>query len=216
MLRKYLLTALAVALVILLLAFAALPLLFARSCMQGTTFMTMALLWVSLGVAVLTPILVLIVRTVWFFPGSGQPLAKETLMAMLMEVNALDAPVRAVRKRKKLLIGWRFDEPRWSELMHAAGVNQVYELWLDFDEPRRTVTMKDMVRRFRFTPATQKSRQGRISRGRPIFKVTGNLEQGMQFFKETGRFQYTFAPQELKSPVMAMILNNGWNVRFTL
>ena len=193
-----------------------LPLLLIRPHVQTQPFMGAMAIWSLLVVLSLPFLLRTIISRVWFFKGHGEPVIKELLESMLMGINDFNAPVIVHKKRGRLIIGWRCDDPKWCERMAFENLQKTYELTLKLDHTTRTVTMKDRVRNVNLDLCPIKVTTGFFSFPKFYCRVHTGSQWGLKNFKNTAADQYRFKAQELKSPVFNAIINNGWNVRFTL
>jgi len=193
-----------------------LPLLFVHPHVEAHLFMGAMFIWFLLFALSLPFFLRIIIHRVWFFTGQGEPIVKDLLESMLLGVNDYNTPVIVRKKRSRLIITWRCSDPRWCELMAAAGLRKTYELTLYFNYNTRTVTMKDRVRRVNFDLCPIKVKIGFLASPRFYCRVGTGSEWRLMNFKNIPADHYQFRPWELKSPVFNTIINNGWNVRFTL
>lgn len=193
-----------------------LPLMLVRPHLQSQPFLGAFFIWLLLFVLSLPFLLRTIIRRAWFFKGKGEPVIMDLLESMLMGVNDFRAPVIARKKRGRLMLSWRCNEPQWCEWMALEGVRKNYELRLRFDRNTRTVSMIDRVRSVDFELCPIKVKSGFIAKPRFYCGVQTGPEWGLKNFKNTTADQYRFKPQELKSPIFNTIIANGWNVRFDL
>ena len=174
----------------------------------------LACLWLALACLSLPVVLQVLLRRVWFFVGSGVAVEEGELRGRLLAVNNLDAPVRVVERRRKLVVGWRHDEVQWCELLSRRGLSSLYELHLRFEPRTRTVTLMDRRRPVQFLFCPEGVRTGRPRVVLPLLRPGrfGTVDQ----YAATEPFQYDFLPREIKAPVLGTILQSGWNVRFSL
>jgi hypothetical protein len=213
---------------LLLKTFALLALLFAG---YGATLLPLLLVWPHVQFQFLLPALIawaalyllplpfflrLIIRRVWFFKGNGEPVLEDLLRFMLMGINDFTTPVIVSKKRNQLRLAWRCKEPEWCRRMAINGIRKTYELNLEFEASTRTVIMRDRVRWVNFFLCPVRVNTGLLSSARFFWHVKIGKEWGIHNFEHTAADDYTFTPQQLKSPVFNTILANGWNVRFEL
>jgi hypothetical protein len=196
--------------------FSLLPLLVARNGLAGGQFSLALLIWSLLVLVTLPPLLTALCRKIWFFPGLGEAIAPELLHALLMEVNTMNCPVRVRSKGKKMVVSWRLDDPSWCERIQLSGMKRAYELWLTFDSATRTVQMIDRRRKIRFVRCPDKVKQGLFTNPSPQFRVSYGPDWGLDNYRQALAADYSFQPGEIKSPLLSTILKNGWNVRFNL
>jgi len=192
------------------------PLLLIRPHVQSRPFMGAMAVWLMLFVLSLPFLLRIIIKKVWFFAGKGEPIIFDLLQSMLLGINDFQTPVIVRKKRGRLIIGWRCDDPQWCERMALESIKKTYELKLNFDHSTRTVTMQDRVRNVDFALCPIKVTTGFFSFPGFYCRIHTCSEWGLKNFEHTAADQYFFKPQEIKSPVFNTIINNGWNIRFTL
>ena len=193
-----------------------LPLLLIHPHVDARPFMGAMAIWLLLFALSLPFLLRAIIYRVWFFKGKGEPVIEELLRSLLTGINDCNSPVIVRKKRGRLLIGWRYDDPLWCERMAIRNIQKTYELTLIFDHNTRTVIMKDRVRKVNFDLCPIKVKSGFFSFPRLYCRVDTRAHQGLKNFELTAADQFLFKPRELKSPVFHTILDHGWNIRFTL
>ena len=141
---------------------------------------------------------------------------EDELRGRLLAVNTLDAPVRVVERRRKLVVGWRHDEVQWCELLSRRDLRSLYELHLHIDPRTRTVTLMDRRRPVQFLFCPEGVRTGRPRVVLPLLRLRPSRLGSVEQYAATESFQYDFLPREIKGPVLGTILQSGWNVRFSL
>ena len=171
-----------------------------------------AVLMIGVG---MIPYLNYVTKTVFRFKGKGRAVSEAELRAEIREINNLDVPIMVQERGRKLVITWRYVEARWWEILAKAGLTKVYELHVKFNEDREEVVLVDVLKSvaWRAGPAE--------------VRLSGGFFRGVQFGFEVGKqwgireslkpgkiYEYTFSPQEIKSPVMNTVLQSGWDVRF--
>ena len=176
----------------------------------------LACLWLTLACLSLPVVLQVLLRRVWFFPGTGVAVDEDELRGRLLAVNNLDAPVRVVERRRKLVVGWRHDEVQWCELLSRRDLRSLYELHLHIDPRTRTVTLMDRRRPVQFLFCPEGVRTGRPRVVLPLLRLRPSRLGSVEQYAATESFQYDFLPREIKGPVLGTILQSGWNVRFSL
>ncbi len=216
MLKRYIQTALYLILLALLYGLGLLPVLLVRASLQTGQYLLALLSWLVLVAVSLPFLLGMIIRRVWFFAGSGEPVLMDLLEEKILAINDMDAPVRVKKKRHGLVVSWRHDDPAWCERMDRAGMKKTFELHLAFDNATKTVTLSDRARKVDFELCPVKVKTGLLSLPRPCFRVAVGPDWDVGAYRDRRDADYRFQPWEIKSPVMGTILNNGWNVRFSL
>lgn len=193
-----------------------LPLLMVRGDLANQTYIKALAVWGLLVLLSLGPALSLLLKKIWFFHGTGEPVSLKKLRASLMEVNEMHVPVRIEEKGKRLIAEWRYDDPSWCERMAEKNVTRLYELRLGFDENTRTVTLADRSRRVDLDLCPIRVKTGFLAVPRLFFAVKTGKNQGIEKYKEVAPSDFQFKPGEIKSPLVNTILAQGWNVRFAL
>ncbi len=216
MLKRYLQTAFFLVLLVLLYGLGLLPVLLVRASLQTGQYLLALLSWLALVAVSLPFLLGMIIRRVWFFPGTGEPVLLELLQEKILAINDMDAPVQVKKKRHGLVVCWRHDDPAWCEKMDRAGMKKTFELHLEFDNATKTVTLSDRGRKVDFDLCPVKVKTGLLALPRPCFRVALGPDWNVEAYRDRRDADYLFQPWEIKSPVMGTILNNGWNVRFSL
>jgi len=193
-----------------------LPILAIRTSLEPRQFFLAMLIWGVLCGIFFIPALAVIVKKVWFFEGKGEPVVQELLLSILATVNDHNAPVTLKKHGKKLIFTWRYKDPAWCEYLEKSEMNRIYELWLRFDDHTKTVSMTDRYRSVNWDLSPISVTTGRFSFSRPFLRVEIGDQWGVENYEDTEPKDYTYTPNEIKSPVMNSILKNGWNVRFNL
>lgn len=216
MLKRYLYTLFGLICLLGLYLLTLLPILAVRPGLENTQYGLALLVWALLAILFFPLGLAFIVKKVWFFLGQGEPVVLELLLELLLKVNELDAPVTLNRQGKKIMAGWRYQEPHWSERMEKSGMTRLYELWLSFDNHTKTVTMTDRARKVNWDLSPIKIRSGWRLPRLPYCKIHLGDEWGVENYEDTIPQDYTFREHEIKSPILNTVRKNGWNVRFSL
>ena len=193
-----------------------LPLLLVRAKLDGPTFLMAFCLWMALAILVLIPVANVVLKKIWFFQGSGEPVSLEQIRQRLLTVNAMDCPVAAMAKRRTLILTWRFRETRWCELFSRLGLNRLYELHCRFDADTRTVYLIDRVRSADFLICPDQIKTGRSGIPLPLLRARSKRLATLAQYATLAEHEYVFHPREIKSPVLGTILASGWHVRFSL
>lgn len=216
MLKRYLHTAWLLLLLCCFYLVILLPLQLVRNSLDNKQYWLSLAIWGVLVAVSFFPTLAVIIKKAWFFRGHGEPVLLKLLEAILLDVNNSPGPVQVVRKRKRLVVTWKYNDPQWCELFRHQGMKKVREIRLRFDNSTKTVTLSDRQRSIRFVSCPAKVRTGLLALPRPYFAVQCGKEWGVENYDGTGPEDYLLRAGEMKSPVMGTILKNGWNVRFSL
>lgn len=215
MFKRYIKTFLGVVLYIVFFSLALLPILVIRPHIEDGHYAIAVTTW-AIGTALFfLPALAIIIKRTWFFTGSGEPVSLAVLQHILSGINELDCPVRVKKQRKKMIVTWRYQDQSWSELLEKKGIKRMYELWLRFDNSTKTVSMSDRYRSVDWTFSPFKVKTGWFTIRKPYFKIATGLNWGIENYVDSSPDDYSFAPNEIKSPILNTILKNGWNARFS-
>lgn len=201
----------------LLLAFLALvPVLAIRIHIDSAHYALAVTVWAFGAALFFFPALAIIIKKTWFFSGTGEPISLEQMERLLLEMNAFNAPVSVQSHGKKIIITWRHQDQAWCERLEQTRMKKMYELWLSFDNSTRTAIMTDKYRSVDWTLSPIKLKTGWLALSRPYFRVETGPAWGVENYVDSETDDYSFSPNEIKSPVLNTILKNGWNVRFSL
>ncbi|WP_028584392.1 hypothetical protein [Desulfogranum mediterraneum] len=214
MLKRYLLTLVGFLLLCLCYCLTLVPVLLAGAALEGRTYLLTLCSWGFLVLCSLPPAFSLLIGKIWFFPGQGEPLPLEELKSLLLDINALNGPVRTRERRKKLIISWHHQDQAWRKHLERAGLKRLYELHLVFQPATRTVLVSDRFRRVSFEPGTARAKTALFARPRPMLQLKRGEQWNLEAYRGRQAHDFEFRPREIKSPVIGTILNSGWNVRF--
>jgi hypothetical protein len=173
-----------------------------------------ALIASALVIITFVPFLNFAAKKSFYFPGTGQSVSEAELRQTILSINNFDVPVSVVEKKKQIIITWRYVDAKWWEIIAKAGLTQIYELHVKFNEAKKEVTLIDV----------QKNVDWRLGTGQT--KVSGGYFRGVEMGYEVGAqwgikenfqlgkiYSFKFSPSEIKNPVLNTILKNGWAVR---
>ena len=192
------------------------PILVIRTNLERNHFILALVVWGVIAGLFFVPALAIILKKAWFFRGKGEPVVLDLLQFIILSVNEYEGPVHAKKQRKKIIVTWRYTDQKWCEGLEKNGKKRMYELWLTFDNNTKTVSMADKYRSVNWDLSPISIKTGWMALSKPFFKVEVGNEWGVENYEETIPDDYTYTPNEIKSPVMNSILKNGWNVRYTL
>ena len=215
MIKRYLLTLIALFLLVIGYLLTLLPLQIVRSHLSMATYGKALLIWGVLVALSFVPAVSIILKKIWFFHGKGTPLPAKELRAALLAINELNIPIRITNKRKQLVAHWRYDDRKWCEYMVAAHVSRLYELRLRFNEATHTVHVSDRYRKVNFDLCPVRVKTGLLALPRPCFGLQ-RKKYTIEHYGNMAPSEFSFRPAEIKSPLINSILARGWNVRFTL
>lgn len=205
-----------VILYLLFFSLALVPLLVIRPHIESVHYTVATTIW-ALGTALFFfPALAIIIKKAWLFKGKGEPAAVAKLHMLLLETNEFNAPVTVNKIKNKLVATWKHQDQSWCELLEKKKMKKLYELWMDFDNNTKTVIMSDKYRSADWKLSPIKLETGWFALSKPYFNVKTGSEWGVENYTDTSPDDYSFTPNEIKSPFLNTILKNGWNVRFSL
>lgn len=151
-----------------------------------------------------------------------EPVAAQTLMQRLLDINEQDVPytIRRGGRENELVVDWRYADAGWLDLMRAHGMQKGYRLVLRLDEGARTVRALDKYASFDWSAgrgADPLSLDWKMSLGITFYEYRHERVFGLQF--RDGRpsfdlsYAYTFDLDELKQPTIEIVRHSGWNFR---
>ena len=216
MMKRYFLTFSWLLLLLIVYSVSLLPLLAVKGQLDPPTCIMAFCIWLALATLSFLPVLGMLIKRVWFFRGTGESVPLAQLQEHLLAINAMPGPVQVIEKRKKLILSWRYQEMQWCELFSSLGINRLYELHCRFDPSTRTVLLADRMRAADFLICPERVKIGSLRIPLPFLRVRPGRLGTIERYKTTAPHEYHFHPREIKSPVMATILDSGWNVRFSL
>jgi len=151
-----------------------------------------------------------------------EPVAAETLMQRLLDINEQNVPYTIKRGShpNEIVVDWRYADAKWLDLMRIHGMSKGYRLVLRFDEGARNVRAQDRYASFDWS----------AGRGPDLINLNWNMSLGITFFEyrhervfglqfKDGKptfdlsYAYTFDLNELKQPMIEIIRRSGWNFR---
>lgn len=151
-----------------------------------------------------------------------ESVAAETLMQRLLSINEQDVPYTLSRgaQDNEMIVGWRYADAKWLDLMRVHGMNKRYRLVLRFDGGSHNVRAQDQYASFDWS----------AGRGPNLASVKWNASLGISFYEyrhervfglqfRDGKptfdlsYAYTFDLNELKQPMIEIIRRSGWNFR---
>ena len=209
-------TFLGILLYILFFSLALVPILAIRANIENTYYSVAVSIWAFGTALFFLPALSIIIKRVWFFKSTGEPVPQDRLKEILMEVNEFGGPITVKMSRNKLVASWKYQEQSWCELLEKTNMKRMYELWMDFDNTTKTVFLTDKYRSTDWKLSPIKVKTGWFAYPKPYFKVTTGEEWGIDNYVDSSPDDYNFSQKEIKSPFLNTILKNGWNVRFSL
>jgi hypothetical protein len=216
MFKRYILSLLALTLLLAGLLLSLALLLPLRPRLETPFFEQAACLWASTVLLLLIPAGNRLLRKVWFFRGTEYPVSLEQLHERLLAVNGLDCPVTATAKRGKIILTWRRTDARWCELFSRLDMQRLYELRCRFDVDTRTVYLVDRIRTIDFVVCPDHVKTGFARICLPFIRSRHRRLTTIEQFPTLEAFEYDFHPREIKAPVLGTILACGWNARFSL
>ena len=216
MIKRYTLTFAGFFLLAMIYLLTLVPLQIVRADLTNPTYMKALIVWGVLVLISLGPALSLLIKKIWVFHGKGRAITIKKLQSSLLAVNEMHVPVRIKKKGKRLIAEWRYDDPEWCERMAAENISRLYELRLLFNENTSTVTLSDRSRRVNFALCPIRIKTGLFSMPRLFFNINIRKNHQIEHYNNLLPIDYKFKAGEIKSPLVNTILNQGWNVQFSL
>lgn len=216
MLKRYLLTLLALPLLPCLYALLFSPVYVLRNSFSMPHYVQAVCLWGALALLLMLIIGNNLLKKIWFFHGADKLTQEKQLRQGLLEVNTLDCPVAAIEKRKKIIFTWRYKDIAWCGTLSRLGMERIYELHCRIDTDSRTVILVDRIRRVDFLICPDRVKTGFKRICLPMLRTGCDRLETIGQYAGLQPHDYDFSPREIKGPVLGTILDNGWNVRFSL
>jgi hypothetical protein len=151
-----------------------------------------------------------------------EPVAAQTLMQRLLDINLQDVPYALKRGKRpnEIVVDWRYADAKWLDLMRIHGMSKGYRLVLRFDEGAHNVRAQDRYASFDWS----------AGRGLDLLSLNWNMSLGITFYEyrhervfglqfRDGKptfdlsYAYTFDLNELKQPMIEIVRQSGWNFR---
>lgn len=216
MLKRSILTFLAVLALLVGVLLSGLPLVMLRTQLDEPTMLMLVCLWLTAAIAVALGLANSVLKKIWFFRGQGEPITAEQLRQRLLTVNAMACPVTAQEKRRAIIFTWRYRDKQWCEMFHHLGINRLYELHCHIDADTRTVLLVDRMRAADFLICPDRIKIGRLRIPLPLMAVRSKRLGAIEQYATMAEHDYTLHPREIKSPILGTVLASGWHVRFSL
>lgn len=216
MLKRSILTFLAVLALLAGALLSGLPFFMLRTQLDEPSMLMIFCLWLTAAIAVGLAVANILLKKIWFFRGQGEPITPEQLRQRLLTVNAMACPVAAQEKRRAIIFTWRYREGQWCELFHRLGTNRLYELHCHIDADTRTVLLVDRIRAADFLICPDRVKTGRRRIPLPLLAIRSKRLAVVEQFATFAEHEYTLHPREIKAPILGTILASGWHVRFSL
>nr|WP_321467600.1 hypothetical protein [uncultured Desulfobulbus sp.] len=216
MMKRYLLSLLCIPLLPALYCLLLLPLYGLRHTFSALHFEQLLCLW---GAAALLTMLLIgntLLGKIWCFRGADKLTSENQLRDALLAVNAMDCPVLAKGKRKKVVFTWRYKQLQWCGMFSRLGMTRLYELRCRIDADHRTVYLVDRTRMVDFLICPDRVKTGFARICLPWLRAGSSNLKTIDAYASLAPHDYDFHPREVKSPVMGTIIKCGWNVRFSL
>ena len=216
MFKRYLLTLIAVPLLLAGMLFGLAPLVLLRPRLETPLFEQSACLWGSAMVLLLIVAGNRLLKMIWRFRATAAPVPLEQLRQRLLAVNQLACPVKATAKGNRIIVTWRRAETPWCELLSRLDRPRLYELRCRFEVDTRTVYLIDRIRPVEFVLCPDQVKTGFARPCLPFLRSRLDHLMHIDQYASLEAYQYDFLPREIKSPILGTILACGWDVRFSL
>ncbi|MFA5854792.1 MAG: hypothetical protein WC846_00660 [Candidatus Gracilibacteria bacterium] len=215
MVKRFLLSFLAVVVYMGIFALILLPLTLAYKS-DDRMMVTIVLSATALFLLGFIPGLDFVAKKIWVFKTEEKStIGEEELRKRILEINEFDVPVVVEEKGSRLVVTWKYLDAKWWEIISKNRMKKVYQLIVKLDGEKKLATLID-VNKFVMWGV-----------GPTSVKVFGGYFRGIMVAFEIGKrwgikenfsvgkiYDYKFNPSEIKNPVMNTILKSGWDVRF--
>jgi len=216
MFKRYLLTLLALLLLPCLYALLLSPLLVLRNSFSSPHYAQILCFWGASALLLMLLIGNNLLKKIWVFHGADKLTLEKQLRQRLLEVNKLNCPVTAIEKRKKIIFTWRYKDIAWCGMLSRMGIGHLYELHCRIDADSRTVFLVDRIRRVDFLICPDRVKTGCKRICLPVLRTGCDRLKNLAQYGALQPHDYDFVSREIKGPVLGTLLEQGWNVRFSL
>ena len=150
------------------------------------------------------------------------PVTTEQLISSLTGVNSLDVPfvIKPTNKPNEFIAEWKVADQKWMGLMLAGGLTFIYKLHLYLKPEKHLVNARETQVRAKWNVSggvhtLDAGFNLSFFRGINLFqfaygKLAGLLFKDGKWTIDTA-YNYTFNPDEVKSPVSEVITKSGWD-----
>ena len=153
-------------------------------------------------------------------PDNATPVAAEVLADRILALNQQDVPFTVSRgdEPNMLVVDWRYADAKWTDLMRVHGMEKSHRLVLRLDEGGHTARSRDYESAMSWSAGADGANldwKGNL--GITFFKYEYEKAYGLFFengtLKLTPSYEYRFDLDEMKAPIIALVIGNGWNWR---
>ncbi|HWA43104.1 MAG TPA: hypothetical protein VHA10_07830 [Hypericibacter adhaerens] len=153
-------------------------------------------------------------------PGNVPPVASDMLAGKILALNQQDVPftVTPGDEPNMLVVDWRYADAKWADLMRAHGMEKSHRLVLRLDPGDHTARSRDYESEMAWSAGAggaDLSWSGNL--GITFFKYEYEKAYGLFFengtLKLAPSYEYRFDLDEMKAPIIALIVGSGWNWR---
>lgn len=153
-------------------------------------------------------------------PDNSTPVAAEVLADKILALNQQDVPFTVSRgdAPNMLVVDWRYADAKWTDLMRVHGMEKSRRLVLRLDEGGHTARSRDYESATSWSAGADGANlawKGNL--GITFFKYEHEKAYGLFFengtLKQTPAYEYRFDLDEMKAPIIALVIGNGWNWR---
>lgn len=154
-------------------------------------------------------------------PAAGvAPITAAELRQKLLALNEQDVPftVKPGGRPDELIVDWRYADARWTDLMSLRGMRRSHRLVLRLDEESHKLRSRDYESALDWSAGVDgASLAWRGSLGITLLKYEYEKAYGLFFENGTLRlvpsYEYRFNLDEMKAPIVALAVGNGWHWR---
>lgn len=152
------------------------------------------------------------------------PLSESELRRRLFSLNEMDVPFQVFeRKNGKIDVVWRLADAKWAGLMTLNKITKIQVIRLKLSEQEKTCRAIDITKSVRATAdglKTAFSFDTFFSRGVTFWQWEFEKQYGLIFkngeFTFDKVYEYAFSYDELKSPIVNVVVQSGWRYKQVL
>lgn len=216
--KKFLL---ATGLLLVFMGLSVIPILFLVPWVEASDDSTPILLIFFGYLIVFLPVMEIITRIAFYFPGSALNQKSESdLRSELLAINPMKSPVVVREKGKKLVVTYDYANLAWRDILATIDVQQSFSIVIRFNEAKHECLLTDVWRGM----TKEKTVGGGFSfqssffahRGVMMVADVGKIYGLQEQFGGKHTAGYSFSDKELHRAVLNTILRAGWSVRYTL
>ncbi len=147
------------------------------------------------------------------------PISREDLVGKLLAINDPKLPWQIKRGEKEDLIAeWKIVDEKWVDMFAANRINRVHKLRFRFEPKNYTVHIQDVERNVAWRVGVDGRPQATLrasgARGINFYQYDWGASYGVIYkdgkLKVDFAYNYKFNLQEMKNPLIEIVVENGW------